>query len=373
MPCENADSVETFRQHDKRCVAPIEHTSYDGCESDSAAIRQGEAMTTSARILSSLCLSMLAGPVISQVPEGLTGTLIVLNKAGDDASFIDLASGELVATLPTGDDPHELIVTDDGRWAIGTNYRGGNSLTVFDIENLSVARTIDLSAHPQPHGVLLVPGQERVIVTAEGSSQLIVVDFHGGDIETSIETGQPGSHMVALSEDGSMAFTANTQGNSVSVVDVAAAETLRVLDVPARPEAITTNRSATDVWVGSNDEGTVSVIDPADGRVRRQLAGFSWPYRILLTEDERYVVIPDARAEVLHVFDAESGEELGKLDFSGSGPQGVALYPDDRTLFLSLSRRGKVAVVDIETMQVLGEYEAGSGPDGIGFSMLQVR
>lgn len=323
--------------------------------------------------LSGLGLLTLMHPAVAEVPEGLTGTLIVLNKADNDASFIDLATGETLATLPTGNNPHELIVTDDGRWAIGTNYRSGDSLTVFDVQSLAVARTIDLSEHPQPHGVLLMPGQEQVIVTSEGSNRLVVVDFHSGEIERSIETGAPGSHMVALSEDGSMAFTANTQGDSVSVIDVAASRMLNVVDVPAGPEAITANRSGTDVWVGSNDEGVVSVIDPEDGAVRRRLTGFSWPYRILLTNDERYVVIPDARSEVVRVFDAESGEELGSREFSGGGPQGVALYSDDRTLFLSLSRQGKVAVMDIESMEVLGEYEVGGGPDGIGYSELRLR
>lgn len=84
-------------------------------------------------------------------------------------------------------------------------------------------------------------------------------------------------------------------------------------------------------------------------------------------------MIPDARSEVVRVFNAESGEELGSLDFSGDGPQGVTLYPDDRTLFLSLSRQGQVAVIDIESMEVLGEYAAGSGPDGIGYSELRLR
>lgn len=328
-------------------------------------------MKTLIRALTGLCLVALAHAANAQRPEGLTGTLIVLNKAGNDASFIDLATGETLATLPTGNDPHELVVTEDGRWAIGTNYRGGDSLTVFDVENLSVARTIDLSDYPAPHGLLLMPGEEHVVVTSEGSNKLVIVDFHTGEIVKSIETGQPGSHMVALPEDGSMAFTANTQGDSVSVIDVSAGRALNVLNVPARPEAIGVNRSGTDVWVGSNDEGVVSVIAPEDGAVRRQLTGFSWPYRILLTKDERYVVIPDARSEVVRVFDVGSGEELGSREFRGGGPQGVTLHPDDRTLFLSLSRQGKVAVIDIESMEVLGEYATGRGPDGIGYSGLR--
>src|SRR5690606_14062170 len=106
------------------------------------AIASGEGMRKIlVRALSGLCVATLAHPVIAQAPQGLTGTLIVLNKAGNDASFIDLATGETLATLPTGNDPHELVVTDDGRWAVGTNYRGGDSLTVFDVQNRSVART----------------------------------------------------------------------------------------------------------------------------------------------------------------------------------------------------------------------------------------
>jgi DNA-binding beta-propeller fold protein YncE len=189
-----------------------------------------------------------------------------------------------------------------------------------------------------------------------------------GAIETVIDTGQPGSHMVALPADGAVAYTANTAGNSVSVIDMASAATVRTLAVPTRPEAIGINRAGTEVWVGSNDEGVVSIIDPADGSVERQLTGFSWPYRILMTRDERYAVIPDARAEVVRVFEAASGEETGSVAFAGAGPQGVLLYPDDRTLFVALSRQQKVAVVDIETMQVLGEYQAGRGPDGIGYA-----
>jgi DNA-binding beta-propeller fold protein YncE len=330
-------------------------------------------MPTLIRSLAVVGLLTQAGLVGAEVPAGLSGTLIVLNKAGNNASFIDLASGETLATLPTGTDPHELVVTADGRWAIGTNYRGGNSLTVFDDDNLAVARTIDLSAHPQPHGLWLLPGETEVAVTTEGSDELIVVDFHRGAIERVIATDQPGSHMVAVADNGSMAYTANTRGNSVSVIDMLAGETLTVLSVPTRPEAIGINAAATEVWVGSNDEGTVSVIDPADGRIRRQLDGFGWPYRILLTRDERYAIIPDAGSQVLRVFDAASGEERGRLEFAGGGPQGVTLYRDDRTLLLSLSREAKVAVVDIESLQILGDYATGNGPDGIGYSELQPR
>jgi len=304
---------------------------------------------------------------------GLKGTLVVLNKAGHDASFVDLASGELITTLPTGQGPHELIVTHDGRWAIGTDYSGGNSLTVFDIENLRIERTIDFSDYPRPHGVLFLPGQEEVIVTSEASNQLVIVNFRSGEILRAIGTNQAGSHMVALAEDGSVAYTSNGSSNSVSVIDVNEGRFIKTISVPDRPEAITTNNSGSEIWVGSNDREVVSVLSATDEALIAQWSGFDWPYRILLTEDERYAVMPDLNNNNLRFFDAQSKTELGVMDLGGSRPQGVVLYSDDRTLFISLSGQDRVLVIDIEGREILGDYETGSAPDGIGFSPLVLR
>ena len=42
-------------------------------------------------------------------------TLVVANKGEATASLIDLPSGQVVATLPTGDGPHEVGMSPDGR------------------------------------------------------------------------------------------------------------------------------------------------------------------------------------------------------------------------------------------------------------------
>lgn len=320
--------------------------------------------------LSVICTAPIA---LAQIPQGLRGTLITLNKSGHDATFIDLGSGITLETLPTGRGPHELVVSDDGRWAIGTDYSGGNSLTVFDIEELAVARTISLRDYPRPHGILFLPGQKEVIVTSEASQQLVIADFHEGEIIRTIDTGQSGSHMLALSQDGATAYTSNGSSNSVSVIDVVNGQLIKTLDVPDGPEAITTNKRGDEVWVGSNDEEVVSVISAASGEISRQWSGFSWPYRILLTDDEKYAVMPDLGNEQLRFFDVSSGTEIGKIDLTGAQPQGVILYPDDRTLFVSLSGQNKVLVVNILTQEILGEYATGDAPDGIGYSPLVLQ
>ncbi len=51
--------------------------------------------------------------------------------------FVDPASGKIAATVPTGQGPHEVEVSSDGRLAFVSNYgdrtSGGNTLSVIDI------------------------------------------------------------------------------------------------------------------------------------------------------------------------------------------------------------------------------------------------
>ena len=59
-----------------------------------------------------------------------SGTLVVLNKTEATASLIDLASGRVHATLPTGDGPHEAAVSPDGRTALVTGGTKGLGRTM---------------------------------------------------------------------------------------------------------------------------------------------------------------------------------------------------------------------------------------------------
>ena len=329
----------------------------------------------------SLLISLIAPLLIlnwslmsfGQTPSGLQGTIIVLNKSGHDATFIDLDSGSIVATLPTGRGPHELVVTSDGRWAVGTDYSGGNSLTIFDVSVPEVVRTIDLSDYPRPHGIVLLPEERSVVITSESSRKLVTADFHSGEITGAIGTQRPGSHMVAVSADGRVAFTSNGGSDDVSIIDLVAGEFISSLNVQARPEAIQTNRVGSEIWVGSNDDEVVTVYAVSSGQQLAQWEGFSWPYRVVLTRDERIAIMPDLGNETLRFFEVADMEEIARMEFPGAQPQGVVLHPDDRTLFLSLSGQNRIVVIDIETRQIMGYLPAGSAPDGIGYSSMELR
>ncbi len=313
-----------------------------------------------------------AAPTSTTAQDRLDGTLVVVNKGEATASVIDVRTGETVTKLPTGPGPHELAMSSDGRWAVVTDY-GGNTLTVIDVARVTVDRTIDLGQYNRPHGIAYLPGDSLVAVTSEATQTVVIVRVADGETVGTVTTGQGGSHMLAVVGSGRTIYTGNIQPGTVSELDVARGERTRNFTVPDQPEAITVSGDGREVWVGSNSEGKVSVLDPTTGSVRTVLEGFEWPYRILLTPNGRLVIIPDMGRNEVRIVDRSTGQERHIIDMPGAGPQGVTLAGDPQYLFLSLSRQDRVAVIDLESGEIVRYISTGEGPDGIGWSPVSVR
>jgi DNA-binding beta-propeller fold protein YncE len=310
-------------------------------------------------------------PTAAQV-AGLTGTIIVTNKSIASATIIDVATGRALATLPTGNGPHEIAISANGNVAVVTDYgtgpAPGHTLTVIDVGERRVARTIELGEYTRPHGIEFFNGDSLVAVTSEASRNVVIVNVVAGEIRRAIPTNQNGSHMLGLVADGSRIYTGNIGSNTVSELNVRTGEPVRTHAVPAQPEAINVTPDGSEVWVGSNQTGVVSVVNPRSGAVSRAADGFGWPYRIRFTPDVRTVLMPDLRNEELRFVERSSHRELGRIAFPGGGPQGVIITPDGRYALLSLSAQARVAIIDIAQRKVVGHLPAAETPDGVVYT-----
>lgn len=325
--------------------------------------------TTSRWVLAVAIAATTASPAPGQV-AGLSGTLVVTNKSISTATIVDVATGRTLATLPTGQGPHEVALSSDGKTAVVTDYSGqpGRTLTVIDLSERRVTRTIDLGDHRRPHGIVYLPGDSLVAVTSEASGHVIVVHVGAGQVRRAVPTRQNGSHMVGVAADGIRAYTGNVGSNTVSALNLRTGEFVRSWEVPTAPEAVNVTADGTEVWVGSNDTGKVSVIDPATGQVTTAAEGFGWPYRILFSPDGKTVLLPDLRREELRFLDRASRRELGRLSLPGGEPQGITITPDGRYALESLSNQARVVIIDVATRSVAGYLSVGETPDGIGYT-----
>ena len=315
--------------------------------------------------------STAQSPAPESTDQGIpAGVIVVANQQSASASVIELPSGT-TATIPVGQGPHEAAVTPDGRFAIVTVYGAqvpGNQLAVIDLGTKAVVRTIDLGEFRRPHGVVALTGSpDLVTVTSEASANLLVVNIATGEIQAAVPTEARGSHMVAVTADGSRGFTANVPDGSVSEIDLASRALVRVSPVASMTEGVAVTPDGAEVWVGSNDAGTVSVLDTRTNEVVATITGFQMPYRLGISPDGRIAVVCDPEGSAIHVVDVQSRKVLGSVDGLGS-PRGVSIAPDSRTAFVTLNASSEVAVVDLETRAVLSRHPVGASPDGVAFA-----
>src|SRR5262245_21899986 len=162
-------------------------------------------------------MTRLALPVLGLVlgvTPAVADLLIVLNKSDHQAALVDPATHKVITKLATGQGPHEVAVTPDGRWAFVANYgvsgvfgngerrnEPGNTLTVLDLKSRKVARTIKLEGFSKPHGIQASKDGSRIWVTCEATKAVIEVDTKKGEILNKWETGQDISHMVVATPD----------------------------------------------------------------------------------------------------------------------------------------------------------------------------
>jgi YVTN family beta-propeller protein len=333
--------------------------------------------------------------LVVSVPSFLQAdTLVVLNKSEATASLIDLASGEVRATLATGSAPHEAATSPDGRLALVGNYgsrdKPGSSLTVIDVPGAKVLKTIDLGEYRRPHGLLFLPDGRRALVTAETNKVLLEVDVEKGTILNAFATEQDVSHMVETALGGRKAFVANIGSGSVSVIDLEKGIIVRTITTGDGAEGITSSIDGTEIWVTNRSADTVSVIDAESLEILAQIPCASFPIRAKATPDGRHVLVSCARSADIAVLDTASRKEVRRIpqdlravDTGGrlfgdqfgesSVPIGIVIHPNGKKAWVAHTNADLVVEIDLESWEIVRLLEAGREPDGMAYSALEVK
>lgn len=296
--------------------------------------------------------------------------LLILNKAEATLAIVDPSSGAVLGRVPTGDGPHEVVVSDDGRWAFTSNYgtgqAPGRSISMIDLAALKETRRIDISPLSRPHGLWFSGG--KLYFTAEADRKVARYDPAANRVDWQFETGQNATHMVALSRDGRTLVTTNIASDTVSIVDLASATApaQTVVPVGRGPEGVDLTPDGRQIWVAHSRDGGVSVIDVASRKINHTIAaGTKRSNRLKITPDGRLALVSDLDAGELVVIDTASRVVVRRVPI-GRMAEGI-LIPDNTQAFVAANGDDFVAVVDLQTWQITRRIEPGKGPDGLAW------
>ncbi len=327
-----------------------------------------------------LFLALLAGSV--PAPD----LLVVVNKSDDSVTILDRKTGERRATVPVGRGPHEVEVLADGRTAAVANYgkpgEPGGTLTLIDLDRGVAVATIDVGEESKPHGMdALADG--RLLVTAEGSRALLVVDPKTRRVVAKIPTQRLVSHMVVGSADGSRAFVTSIGSGTVSAADLGGRRIAKELATGAGAEGIDRTPDGREVWVTNREADTVSVVDAADLRILETIPAPKFPIRVKITPDGRRALVSCAQSGDVAVFDVAARNLVKRIplereavpgirgrafstNFGKSpAPVGLLIAPDGKQAWVASTNADVVSVIDLEKLAVVGTLSAGREPDGL--------
>lgn len=314
------------------------------------------------------------GPALTAPPTHL----LVVDKSAAQLVGVELASGDVVWRVDVGSGPHEVTVVPAASSSTGAplalvsvyGVRGapGSEVVEVDLASLEVDRRFSTRPQTMPHGLAHVPGTSTFLVTVEANDAVLAFDLASGE-RALHRTRQRLPHMVVVAPDGSAAFAANVLGGAVSRIDLVAGETTwaRVGD---GAEGIALTPAGDELWVGSNDEREVHVLDPVSLATLDVLPTCDVPIRVTPVGSGA-MAVTCYRGDEVRLYDAASHEQRGGFALpAGSLPVGTVATPDGTRLYVAATGSGVVYELDVASLSLLRVLSVGTEPDGMALVSL---
>ena len=352
-------------------------------------------------------LLLVANFAVAQTPSP---ALLVLEKSDNSLAIVDPATLQIVARVPAGPDPHEIVASADGKLAYISNYGGSdsalNTISVIDLAAGKALTPINLGALHSAHGLAFAGG--KLYFTAETNKVVGRYDPATQSVDLVLGTGQDRTHMVAVSESLDRIVTSNVSSGTISIIEQVSQpsggfgpppgskgpgsapsaggpppgmspppggprKTWRVTNVPAGrgAEGFDVSPDGKEIWAANAQDATVTIIDTAAKRVTQTLPiSLRGANRLKFTPDGRRVLIAGGgggtAGSSLVVMDTATRKEVKQLNLGG-GAAGILIVPDGSRAYVAVSGGDKVAVVDLKSLDVTGYVSTGKQPDGLAW------
>jgi YVTN family beta-propeller protein len=320
---------------------------------------------------------LLTVMVLNASSQAQQGRLLAAEKGQSSLAIVDPVAGKVLASIAeSGVTGHEVIASPDGRLAyvpiygnsgVGKPGTDGDSIDVVDIASQKVVNVFKFPHPVRPHCPLFGPKDGLLYVTTELDKAITLIDPKTLKIVGTIPTGQPESHMLALSHDGLRGYTANVGPGTVSILDVKARKVLKIIPVSGNTQRIAI--SADDRWVFTADQtkAELVVIDTASEQVARRIPLEGIAYGTAATPDGKWLLVTLPDQNKIAVVDLKTMQVVRSVP-TGAYPQEVVTRPDGKAAYVSCEKSNRVAEIDLEKWAPGRLIATGKATDGLAWA-----
>ena len=297
-------------------------------------------------------------------------TVYVSNEKDNTISVIDGETLEVVDTIEVGERPRGIVLDGETLYICTSD---DDHIEVLDLASGRVTHT--LPSGPDPELMELGPNDRRLYVANEDDNLVTVVDVDERRKVYEIPVGiEPEG--IGVSPDGKWLVNTSETTNMAHFIDTESLEIEANVLVDTRPRVAQFTPEGDEVWVSSEIGGTLAVIDVESKEIKTkiefEIEGMRpeaiQPVGIAIAEDgsnKVYVALgPSARVARI---DRDS-YEVEQYYLVGPRVWNLAFSPDYKRLFTTNGVSGDVSVIDLESERVVKSIKVGRFPWGVKVS-----
>ena len=168
---------------------------------------------------------------------------------------------------------------------------------------------------------------------------------------------------AARTHAAGVAFIINSNGSSISVIDMATRQEVRRIPALREPHHIALSPDGKSLLVGDTAANLMLFLDPATGAVQRRVP-VADPYHLAFSPDGKFLVVNGLARDQVDVYDPATMTLLKRFPLR-SMPSHLDFSPDSRVAYVSLQGTSQLAAIDLAAMTVLWTEPCGPTPAGV--------
>jgi DNA-binding beta-propeller fold protein YncE len=293
---------------------------------------------------------------------------------GDELFEVDAMTFEVGRRFKIDPRPHGLAVSADGSRLYLASDKTGN-LQVFDARTGAVTGQVHVGN--DPNQITLTKDGRYAFVPLRGEDQIAVVRLEPLAVVKRIPSPKR-PHDAYTSADGKRVYVGTLAGNTVSVFDPEQQVLLHDIPTVAGVRPLEIARDGRTLYAALSNLLGFVVVDPAKRAVTRTVElgklpeGLPQPYldtythALQLSPDEQELWVTDCINDLLRVVRLSDMKEVAQVRV-GHFPHWFAMRPDGKVLFVSLWYSDVVAAVDLASRKVIKNlyFPRAAGPKRI--------
>jgi YVTN family beta-propeller protein len=292
--------------------------------------------------------------------DAVDGYVFVPNRGSADVAVIDSRTDRLVARLPVGRVPHQVVVSDVAGKLVASNT-ADDTISIVELSSLET-RTLELDHEPEhmelaPDGRLLAIGN----IAADVASGAIISEIEVAEPAALAGTEGPGAEFqgiidVTRTPDGRLGFAAHGDGNRLAVIDLRTGQLRKNLQLGELPWRAYGTADGRYMLVPNNGDRTLSVISTATLEVAATLPSAADVTGVNTGWFETTAFALSRAENKAVVYDLQAMARVGEIAFPGTPETGVTT-PDGTRLYVALSDTDQVAVIDVRERRLIATID----------------